>query len=68
MRLLRFARQPSLGLILAPLAALAGCSDQKGPQGTGAQGGAPQVGTVTVKRERLTVSNELPGRTSAYSP
>lgn len=61
-----FVRHISLGLILAALAALAGCSDQKGPGGAGARGGAPQVGTVTVKRERLTVSNELPGRTSAY--
>lgn len=66
MRSQRFVRNAGVGLILAAATALAGCND-KTAAGAGPQGGAaPQVGIVTVKRERIAVSNELPGRTSAF--
>ncbi len=44
---------------------LTGCgrsSQGSGPQG----GGAPEVGVVVMKEERVAIATELPGRTSAY--
>jgi membrane fusion protein (multidrug efflux system) len=58
---------------LAPLAAvlmlsgsfvLTGCDDNKSQQA--AQQQPPEVGVVTLKNEPLTISTELPGRTSAF--
>ncbi|MDH7796695.1 MULTISPECIES: efflux RND transporter periplasmic adaptor subunit [unclassified Beijerinckia] len=65
MRSQRFVRNAGVGLILTAATALAGCND-KNAAGTGPQGAAPQVGVVTIKRERIAVSNELPGRTTAF--
>lgn len=66
MRSQRMIRNSGIGLVLAAATVLAGCND-KNAGGAGPQpGGAPQVGVMTVKRERIAVSNELPGRTNAY--
>jgi membrane fusion protein (multidrug efflux system) len=44
---------------------LTGCG--KSSQGSGPQGGgAPEVGIVVLKEERVAITTELPGRTSAY--
>ncbi|MBT1427189.1 efflux RND transporter periplasmic adaptor subunit [Dickeya dianthicola] len=59
---------------LTPLAAmlmlsgglvLTGC-DNKASQGGAQQGGAPEVGIITIKSQTLNIITELPGRTSAY--
>ncbi len=51
-------------IILAGLF-LTGCG--KSSQGSGPQGGAaPEVGVVVMKEERVAITTELPGRTSAY--
>ena len=44
---------------------LAGCSNQK-PQQAGPMG-PPEVGVVTIKEERVSLTTELPGRTSAMA-
>lgn len=44
---------------------LAGCSNQK-PQQAGPMG-PPEVGVVTIKEERVNLTTELPGRTSAMA-
>ncbi|MDQ0390290.1 efflux RND transporter periplasmic adaptor subunit [Labrys monachus] len=67
--MMRFSRRASplrCGLALAAVAMLASCNDQQSAAGAPPQQGPPQVGFVTVKRERLAVTEELPGRTSAY--
>ena len=43
----------------------AGCGRPHGPGGP-PQGGAPEVGVVTVQPERVVLTTELPGRVSAY--
>src|SRR5437763_11710563 len=50
-------------LSLLTIAVLAGCSGPK-PAPPAAQ--APEVGVVTVHRQSVPVTTELPGRTSAY--
>jgi membrane fusion protein (multidrug efflux system) len=42
---------------------LAGCGK---PDDGAAQGGAPEVGVITVKVERVVLTTELPGRTAPY--
>ncbi len=42
---------------------LAGCGK---PDGGAARGGAPEVGVITVKAERVVLTTELPGRTAPY--
>lgn len=44
---------------------LAGCGPQKGSGGP-PPGGVPEVAVVTVQPEAVTLSNELPGRVSAF--
>ncbi|ATO32081.1 RND efflux system, membrane fusion protein CmeA [Dickeya dianthicola RNS04.9] len=44
---------------------LTGC-DNKASQGGAQQGGAPEVGIITIKSQTLNIITELPGRTSAY--
>lgn len=62
-------RSPVLALALILLGALplAGCNDDDNGQAKAAAAPAPvAVGVVTLKTERVAVSTELPGRTSAY--
>ncbi|MEO6352746.1 MAG: efflux RND transporter periplasmic adaptor subunit, partial [Burkholderiaceae bacterium] len=59
----RFAR---LAAVLAVLSIVAGCSEK--PQAGAAPGAGmppPEVAVVTVMPQRLTISNELPGRLEA---
>jgi len=65
------ATVPSLmiaaGVLIVVTLALAGC-DQPKPGANAAQGAPPppEVGVITVKREPVTLTTELPGRTSSY--
>ncbi|MEI7062706.1 efflux RND transporter periplasmic adaptor subunit [Dickeya chrysanthemi] len=52
-------------LMLSGGLVLAGCDNQSS-QGAAHQGGAPEVGIVTIKSQTLNIITELPGRTSAY--
>ena len=49
--------------VLAGILVLAGCGQQKG---TGRPPGAAEVAVVTVHPEKITITTELSGRTSAY--
>ncbi len=65
------ATVPSLmiaaGVLIVVTLALAAC-DQPKPGANAAQGAPPppEVGVITVKREPVTLTTELPGRTSSY--
>ncbi|WP_408998618.1 efflux RND transporter periplasmic adaptor subunit [Syntrophus buswellii] len=48
--------------VLAGFLVVAGCGEEKQPP----QGGPPEVAVVTVQTEQVKITNELPGRTSAY--
>ncbi|OPY83034.1 MAG: Multidrug resistance protein MexA precursor [Syntrophus sp. PtaU1.Bin005] len=48
--------------VLAGFLVVAGCGEEKKPP----QGGPPEVAVVTVQTEQVKITNELPGRTSAY--
>ena len=52
-----------LGVIAVALM-LTACGRSK--PATGAQGGPPEVAVVTIQPERVTITTELPGRTSPY--
>lgn len=49
---------------IAVFVLLTACGQSK--QGSGPQGGAPEVAVVTLQPQRVQVTNELPGRTSPY--
>jgi len=51
--------------VLAGLILTAGCG-QKSDTGKASQGGPPEVAVVTVQPERVVITTELSGRTSAY--
>jgi len=51
--------------VLAGLILTAGCG-QKSDNGKASQGGPPEVAVVTVQPERVVITTELSGRTSAY--
>ena len=53
----------STGLALVVSLTLTGCGK---PQATGPQKGATQVGVVVVKAQKVSITSELPGRTSPY--
>lgn len=53
-----------LAVVLGCALALAACSDKNATPS--APPGPPEVGMVTVQPERQTITNELPGRTSAF--
>ncbi|WP_246617056.1 efflux RND transporter periplasmic adaptor subunit [Sphingomonas yunnanensis] len=57
-------------LVMVPLAACSGGGNEQGAAKGGAQqqgqAAPPQVGVVTVQPESVTLTNVLPGRTSAY--
>lgn len=63
MRIERYAAQLAAGLVLMSGAMLAGCSK---PAAQGPAKGPAEVGVITVAAGPLTVTTELPGRTSAY--
>ncbi len=48
--------------IVLLLSFLTSCGKPKGPP----QGGAPEVAVITMQKERIAITTELPGRTSAY--
>ncbi len=48
--------------ILVGLSALYGCGKKEAPP----QSGPPEVAVLTVQPQRITITNELPGRTAAY--
>ncbi|MGM3183889.1 efflux RND transporter periplasmic adaptor subunit [Dickeya oryzae] len=52
-------------LMLSGGLVLTGC-DNQASKGGAHQGGAPEVGIVTIKSQTLNITTELPGRTSAY--
>ncbi|HSD19012.1 MAG TPA: efflux transporter periplasmic adaptor subunit, partial [Anaeromyxobacter sp.] len=54
--------KPSTLLLALGLALLAGCSKKAAP----AAPGPVEVGVVTLAPTRVTLTKELPGRTSAY--
>ncbi|MEO8599475.1 MAG: efflux RND transporter periplasmic adaptor subunit [bacterium] len=59
----RFAR---LAAVLAVLSVFAGCSDKpKAGAAPGAGAPAPEVSVMTVALQRITITNELPGRLEA---
>lgn len=59
------SRATVLAAILLGCFLLAGCGDKKAAGGS-AQSGPTEVGVVVVEPQRLTITSELPGRTSAY--
>jgi len=52
--------------VIMVAALLSGGCGKKGPSGNPVQMPAPEVGVMTVKTERVALTTELPGRTSAY--
>jgi membrane fusion protein (multidrug efflux system) len=52
--------------VLAGCLLLTGCGKQKPAGGPHAQAGPPEVGVMVVKPEKVELTTELPGRTSAY--
>lgn len=54
---------PALASVLAVAIAISGCNDSK-PSTTAAS--VPEVGVVTLRPETVSLSDVLPGRTSAY--
>jgi membrane fusion protein (multidrug efflux system) len=59
------ARAPRVALLLAAVAAVAGCS-RGGQKAAAAPSGPVEVGVVTLEPTSVTLTRELPGRTSAY--
>jgi membrane fusion protein (multidrug efflux system) len=53
----------ALGMSALMIGLLAACGDK---QATGPTGAKPQVGVVTLKTQTVSLTTELPGRTSAY--
>lgn len=51
--------------LLAGCLMLAGCGEEKAAHGV-MQAGPPEVGVVVVQPEKVAITSELPGRTSAY--
>jgi membrane fusion protein, multidrug efflux system len=66
MRYARLDLPICLVMTFAATVVLAGCNDQSRMGAAQPPQGPPQVGVITVKRERLAVTDELPGRTSPY--
>lgn len=62
----RMGRSASILMALAVLLALGACDDKQKQAGGHAQGGPVPVSVVTVERQAVPLSTELPGRTSAY--
>jgi len=62
----RMGRSASILMALAVLLALGACDDKPKQAGGHAQGGPVPVSVVTVERQPVLLSTELPGRTSAY--
>ncbi len=63
MQKIRRAGLITIGILVVGLM-LNGCG--KGKEGAGPKGGVPEVAVVTMREERVTITTELPGRTSAY--
>ena len=59
----RFRRMATVGLIIGGLTLMA-CDGQKKPGG--ALAGPPEVAVMTVKAQKVAITTELPGRTSAF--
>ncbi|HEX4051786.1 MAG TPA: efflux RND transporter periplasmic adaptor subunit [Steroidobacteraceae bacterium] len=59
---------PRVAAVLGALLLVAGCAHQAGPPAATAGAGdfRPQVTVVTLKSESVTLTRELPGRTSAF--
>lgn len=55
-----------LAIILMGLIAAAGCGQQGSAGGPPQQKGPPEVGVLTLQPQRITLTTELPGRTSAH--
>jgi membrane fusion protein (multidrug efflux system) len=66
-RPVRALRRSALLAALFVPALLAGCKEDK-PQGAGAGGppGKPEVSVVTLKAQRVAITTELPGRSTAF--
>ena len=62
----RMGRSASILMALAVLLALGACDDKQKQAAGHAQGGPVPVSVVTVERQAVPLSTELPGRTSAY--
>jgi membrane fusion protein (multidrug efflux system) len=59
------SRAPRVALLLAAAAAVAGCN-RGGQKAAAAPSGPVEVGVVTLEPTSVTLTRELPGRTSAY--
>ncbi|MHC1727832.1 MAG: efflux RND transporter periplasmic adaptor subunit [Syntrophobacteraceae bacterium] len=55
-----------LAMILIGLSSVTGCGEQGSAGGPPQQKGPPEVGVLKVQPQRVTLTTELPGRTSAY--
>lgn len=59
-------KKTAIGLAaLASIQALTGCNDQQQSQPAGSGAGTPEVGIVSLHPQSVTITAELPGRTSA---
>jgi len=55
-----------LAAVSMSLISLAACGPGGKPPGGGPAGGMPQVSVVTLQSQKVTLTTQLPGRTSAY--
>jgi len=65
MQIYNRTKRIAAGGVLIGILIMGGCGQQTATKGP-PQGGSPEVAVVTVKPQRLVITTELAGRTSAY--